>query len=223
MKKWPCKICYLLSVICYLFFAFNFCFAKYTANDISSFVSDVNQGVGADTVDYQTFVAKIVQAGLGVVGLVFFILIFYGGYLWLSSHGKEETIKKAQDTIVASIIGLMIIVGSYALTNLVFKRLVGGGTSDTPKVSGGSGEGASKLPQGCCLNEAQTPGSWLDWGSKRHWLPSITDEKTCGEIGNTCDETDEICGSEKGIHWDWIKKINNPDICGEAAEKREGN
>ena len=222
MKNRHRRICFVLSVICYLFFAFNFCFAKYTASDISSFVNKANQGVGAETTDYKTITANIVRAGLGVVGLVFFILIFYGGYLWLTSNGKEETIKKAQDTIVASIIGLMIIVGSYMLTNLVFSRLVGGSKSDAPKVSGSesSDSEGEKKPQGCCLNETQAPGSVWSWGNAHHWQWEITDEETCGQIGNTKTDDDEIVGEG---HWQWLEKIDNYDVCGEAAKKLKTN
>lgn len=218
MKFWMKNI---FIVFCFVFFVCSLFLVssvhtKYTASNISDFVSKANQGVGAETVDYKAFTAKIVQAGLGVTGLVFFVLIFYGGYLWLTSGGKEEDIKKAQGTIVASIIGLMIIIGSYALTNLVFDRLVGKSTTGQPKaqVSGGT---AGKKDQGCCLDEAQTPGTWLSqWGSQKHWLWEITDADTCEKIGNTKTDEDEIVGEK---HWSWTPDIDNYDICGEAAKK----
>lgn len=211
-------ISYLLSLISLILLP-NFCFAKYTASNISDFVSKTNQGVGAETIDYKTFTAKIVQAGLGVVGLVFFILIFYGGYLWLTSGGKEEAIKKARDTVVASIIGLMIIIGSYALTNLVFKRLVGGKTPDAPLTSGQAGGGDKTKPQGCCLDDARAPGTYLSQvGSQYHMLWSITDADTCKEIGNTKSDEDEVAGEG---HWQFIPDVDNYDICGEAARTQE--
>lgn len=209
---------YLLSLILLP----NYSFAKYTASDAVGFVDQMNKGVGAEKTDYKTFAAKIVQGGLGITGLVFFILIFYGGYLWLSSHGKEETIKQAQDTIVASIIGLIIIIGSYALTNLVFTRLVGGDTAGAPKSSGGTSGGSEsekKGPLGCCLNEAQAPGTWLDqWGSFHHWLPEITDDETCQEIGNTKTDEDEIAGEG---HVYFTPGIDNFDVCAQMAEEME--
>lgn len=222
MKFWVKNILFI-SYLLSLILLPNFCFAKYTANDISSFVSDVNKGVGADTVDYKTFTAKIVQGGLGVVGLVFFILIFYGGYLWLAARGKDEDIKKAQDTIVAAIIGLMVIVGSYALTNLVFTRLVGGSTTKQPKTAtSGETAGTAAKPQGCCLNEAQTPGFWYNAGGKT-WFYSINDKDTCAIEGNTCDDIDGICGSVEGQHWSWTPDVDNYAVCGEMANKLEEN
>ncbi|MBU2542306.1 hypothetical protein KJ785_01960 [Patescibacteria group bacterium] len=67
--------------------------------------------------------ASIVGAGLNValslVGLIFLILMVYAGYLWMTARGEEEQVKKAQKIIIASLIGVIIILGAYAITYII--------------------------------------------------------------------------------------------------------
>ncbi len=69
------------------------------------------------------FVGQIISAALGLLGILFLILMLYGGYLWMMARGNEEKVDKAKDLITAAIIGLIIIVGGYAISNLVINAL----------------------------------------------------------------------------------------------------
>ncbi|HBU07323.1 MAG TPA: hypothetical protein DEB09_04550 [Candidatus Magasanikbacteria bacterium] len=65
----------------------------------------------------------VIQILLGTVGIFFLALMIYAGILWMTSHGEEEQVQKAQKIIRAAIIGTIVVVGSYALTNFVIFRL----------------------------------------------------------------------------------------------------
>lgn len=210
----------LFFVFCMLFLVFqpSVCFAAYTAGDAQNFLNEANKGAGVEQTDVYTISARIVQVGLGIVGLVFFILIFYAGYKWLTARGEEESIKNARGTIIASIIGLMIVVGSYAATNFVVNRLIGGETASTPK-SGGP----VKLPTGplgCCLDEVEAPGGFWDWGSAHHWLSSITDGAVCKDQGLTCGDDDQVCGS---ANWAFVPGVTDADECMQIADTKKTN
>ena len=69
------------------------------------------------------FIGQIISAGLGILGIVFLILMLYGGFLWMIARGESEKVDKAKDLITAAIIGLIIIVGGYAISNLVITAL----------------------------------------------------------------------------------------------------
>lgn len=60
-----------------------------------------------------------IGAALTLVGLIFLILMIYGGYLWMTARGAEEQIGKAQKIIFGSVIGLVVIVAAYAITAFV--------------------------------------------------------------------------------------------------------
>jgi len=81
---------------------------------------DITKGVAKDTGVTETNVGSIVgfvlNAALSLVGLIFLILMVYAGYLWMTARGEEEPIKKAQKIIVGSVIGLVILLGAYAIT-----------------------------------------------------------------------------------------------------------
>ncbi len=79
------------------------------------------QGLGENTVkpensNISSMIGKIVGAALSFLGVVFFILIIYGGYMWMFSMGNEQTAGKAKDIIVAAVIGLVIVLAAYAIT-----------------------------------------------------------------------------------------------------------
>lgn len=80
------------------------------------------------------FMAIVIQAFLGLLGIIFVILIIYAGYNWMTAAGEEQKVEKAQNTIRRAIIGLIIIVGAYAITYFVFNYLgeAGGGGSLPP-------------------------------------------------------------------------------------------
>ena len=65
------------------------------------------------------FLAMIVQGLLALIGLVFVILIIYGGFQWMTAMGQEDKIAKAKKVITNSVIGLIIIVLSYSIAYFV--------------------------------------------------------------------------------------------------------
>lgn len=88
--------------------------------------------------DVPTILGNVIGTALSVVSIVFFILMIYGGFLWMTAHGKKEQTTKALDTIVAAVVGIIIILGAYALTQFVFNNLAGGGGGGAAVGGGGA-------------------------------------------------------------------------------------
>lgn len=83
---------------------------------------------GLDTTnnkDLPTIIGKIIGAALAFLGVVFFILIIYGGYMWMFSMGNEQTATKAKDIIIAAVIGLVIVLVAYAITSYIGSTVAG--------------------------------------------------------------------------------------------------
>lgn len=57
-----------------------------------------------------------------MLALVFLVI---GGVKWLTSQGEKEGVNKARETIVAAIVGLVIIFLSYLIVNFVLNLFVG--------------------------------------------------------------------------------------------------
>ncbi len=66
----------------------------------------------------------VVQSALAMVGAIFIVLMLYAGYNWMIARGEEEKVSKAKDTITASIIGIIIVVGAWAIWKFIFERLL---------------------------------------------------------------------------------------------------
>ena len=58
---------------------------------------------------------------LGLMGSIALLLIVWGGFGWLTSGGSPDKIKKAKDTLLWAIIGLIIIFASYALVDILIR------------------------------------------------------------------------------------------------------
>ena len=52
-------------------------------------------------------------------GIIFFIMIIIAGYQFMASSGKEENLQKAQKLFTTSIIGFIIVLGSFLLIKLL--------------------------------------------------------------------------------------------------------
>lgn len=85
-----------------------------------------------------TVIGNVIGTSLSMVGVLFFGLMIYGGILWMTDRGNEEQSKKALETIKAAVIGMVIVLASYALTSFVFKSVgqVGGGGGGSSPQSG---------------------------------------------------------------------------------------
>ena len=46
-------------------------------------------------------------------------MIAYGGFLWMTSGGSEQRIAKGKEAILAAVIGLAIVFGSFIIIKLI--------------------------------------------------------------------------------------------------------
>ncbi len=133
MKK---IILVILIIFLSLFFYNQVCFASVGAS-VDSFGKQI-YGDSAEPQDPRILAAKIISTLLGLLSIIFVVLILYGGYLYLTSAGAEEKIKKAKQVLVSAIIGLAIIILAYAIAQFVLNAFQEGATEDyigdTPSV-----------------------------------------------------------------------------------------
>jgi len=70
-------------------------------------------------------VGRIVQAVLGILGLVCLVIFIIAGFQWMTSGGNKEKIQSAQKSMSAAIIGLIIVIISWAAIDFIVKALEG--------------------------------------------------------------------------------------------------
>lgn len=69
-------------------------------------------------------IGSIISAALGFLGIVLLGYLLFAGFMWMTSGGDSEKAGKAQTMIRNAIIGLIIIVASYAISSFVLNQLV---------------------------------------------------------------------------------------------------
>ncbi|MFH0840407.1 MAG: hypothetical protein V1865_00260 [bacterium] len=98
------------------------------AGDVLNKVKGVASGAyntgSTDKYSISNLAGTIVNVALGMLGVLFVILIIYAGFLWMTSSGDKEKVDKSTKIIMASIIGLIIIVAAYAIWNFVLIRII---------------------------------------------------------------------------------------------------
>lgn len=106
------------------------------------------QGAGIKGEDkLPVVIGKIIRFALGMVGVVFLVIMIYGGFLYLTAGGNKDQVGKAVDYIKNGAIGLVIIFASYAITNFVVGSILdstAGTTATTLDCSMSTGK-----PAGC--------------------------------------------------------------------------
>jgi cysteine-rich repeat protein len=85
--------------------------------------------------DPRVIVVHIINIALGVIGTIMVALMVYAGFLWMTSGGDEEKVGTAKKIIRNAIIGVVIILLSWAITYFVLRALMG--------ISNGGGSGGS--------------------------------------------------------------------------------
>ncbi len=71
----------------------------------------------------EALIGRIIKAGLSIIGIIFFGLMLYGGFRWMTARGEAKIVEQAKDTITAAAIGLIIVLAAYAITHFVIQSL----------------------------------------------------------------------------------------------------
>lgn len=130
------KMKFLLTIL--IIFNTIFCFSStvYALNLQDAF--GVSDGSATDPLDsmagaagykidsatdiYDT-VSFVIQIVLSLLGVIFLVLLIYGGFLWMTARGNEQQVEKAKEVMYSAIIGLMIVLGAYAISTFVLTSL----------------------------------------------------------------------------------------------------
>lgn len=91
-------------------------------SDNPSAVSTATGGQG----NARQLVLTIVNFFLTFLGLLAVIMIIYGGFLYVSAAGKEDKIETGKKIIMYAVIGIIIILLSFAIVNTVLNAGGGG-------------------------------------------------------------------------------------------------
>lgn len=76
--------------------------------------------------DLKATIINIINGVIGVLGVVCVVVIIIGGINYMTSSGDAGKVKKAKDTILYGVIGLIICVLAFAIVNFVINNILSG-------------------------------------------------------------------------------------------------
>jgi len=77
-------------------------------------------------------IGSIINIVLGFLGVVFLVLVIFGGITWMTAGGNEENVTKAKTLVTQAAIGLAIVLFAFLLTNFVVFKIIDISTISTP-------------------------------------------------------------------------------------------
>lgn len=113
---------YILILIIFSILAMPlFVFAQST---VIEGIDIIKEPLGMGTKDVRETISSLINQAVGLLGIVAVIIIIVAGLRWMISGGDEEKTKKAKDSLVAGLIGLIIILTSFSITHFVLGSIL---------------------------------------------------------------------------------------------------
>ncbi|MBI4435119.1 hypothetical protein HY630_00455 [Candidatus Uhrbacteria bacterium] len=78
------------------------------------------------TTNVREVIGRLIQAILGITGSVALLMFVYGGFLWLTSGGVPDRVKKGKEVMKWAVLGLVVIVGAYTIVRAIVSALESG-------------------------------------------------------------------------------------------------
>ena len=67
----------------------------------------------------------VINVAIGLIGFVAVVVIIYGGFQYTTSAGDAAKVKKAKDTIMYGVIGLVVALLAFAIVNFILSDIIG--------------------------------------------------------------------------------------------------
>ncbi|MEA2088767.1 MAG: hypothetical protein U9O55_02935 [Patescibacteria group bacterium] len=64
-------------------------------------------------------IGKIIGVFLSFLGVIFFMLVVYGGFIWMTAGGNQDKVGQAKKIIGNAALGIIIVLSAYIITHLV--------------------------------------------------------------------------------------------------------
>lgn len=97
-------------------------FAQYGLKETGEAAGIIQKG--GEPKSIASIIGTIINVLLSLLGIGFFGLMIYAGILYLTSQGESKQTETARSLIKSAVIGLIIVLSAYAITNFVMSRIV---------------------------------------------------------------------------------------------------
>ena len=74
--------------------------------------------------DFPTMMKTVISIILFILGIIAVLMIVIGGVRYTTSNGESQQIKSAKDTIMYSVIGLIVAIMAYAIVGFIIDSFI---------------------------------------------------------------------------------------------------
>ncbi|NTU98624.1 hypothetical protein HGA64_01285 [Candidatus Falkowbacteria bacterium] len=90
---------------------------------LGNVVSNAGYETDNSKVSVELLVGTIIQTLLSLLGVIFVVLMVYGGYNWMTAAGDDAKVTLAKKTITRGIMGIVVVLAAYAISYFVLANL----------------------------------------------------------------------------------------------------
>ncbi|MEI6835253.1 MAG: hypothetical protein WCK59_00240 [Candidatus Falkowbacteria bacterium] len=69
----------------------------------------------ADEFTLAKILGLVISVALSILGIIFIFIVIIAGYKWMTAQGNEAEVTKAKDSMTRAVIGLIVVLSSYAV------------------------------------------------------------------------------------------------------------
>jgi hypothetical protein len=91
--------------------------------DLNDQLDNVGEGAGLGDKPLTETVGQLISVFLGLLGVIFLVLVIYAGFIWMTAAGDEKAVAKARNILLSAVVGLVILLASYAISSFVIEQL----------------------------------------------------------------------------------------------------
>lgn len=88
-------------------------------------LNSATASTGLTSTNLTSLISAAISTILAILGVVLVLYIIYAGWLWMTSGGTDEKVKKAKEMIKNAVVGLLLIMAAYAIASFVISALSG--------------------------------------------------------------------------------------------------
>lgn len=124
-------------------------YADVCSQDVPQGVKDAAGCPGNSNSDLPTVIQNILNAIIGVAGLISVVYIVVGGIQYMTSSGDSNKTEKAKKTILYALIGLIVCALSFAIVNFTISRILYNNSSSNDTQSSYENTNHAQNPSSC--------------------------------------------------------------------------
>ena len=80
-------------------------------------------GFSTPAADPAGVIGKALKVVTSILGIIFVIIVVYGGITWMTAGGNADQVKKARSMLIEGVLGMAVTMGAYAIAYYFVEKL----------------------------------------------------------------------------------------------------